>query len=138
MRFRIKREFVKTNTSRLNGRAERGGATLGVAQLAARACASFFSGDVEMTKMTEYVRAESMKLAGDSLNKDATSVKPENKSPKEMRYRGLAKLQALPFLQSGYFRRKRMKKSNPKYAACVLLGPSPDHPLKTMRVLDEQ
>lgn len=49
-----------------------------------------------------------------------------------------AKVQILPFLQLGHHQRERTEKFDPKGAGCLLWGPAPITPRRTLGVFDEQ
>ena len=74
--------------------------------------------------------------ACDALNRTATSANPENKSPFEMRYRKVPR-SPFPFLRQGYAKRNRLHKLYPKAVLFFELGPAPNRPRDTIRVLTE-
>ena len=73
--------------------------------------------------------------ACDALNRTATSANPENKSPVGMRRK--VPRSPFPFLRQGYAKRNRLHKLYPKAVLFFNLGPAPNRPRDTIRVLTE-
>ena len=72
--------------------------------------------------------------ACDALNLTTTSANAENKSPFEMRYRKVPR-SPFPSLRQGYAKRNRLHELYPKAVLFFNLGPAPNRPRDTIRVL---
>ena len=117
-----------------NGVAER---ALGLIKTAAMACRiqahELFHG--AQLPATESLWAEASHWACDALNRAATSADPRNKSPYEMWCGTPPPVVLLPFLKPGYCNVKRENKSQAQGQECFYLGPPPNYPRDSVRVL---
>ena len=129
----IRQEFTTGDSPEFNGVAERRIAMVESAGLPAHLQAiAENSGAPKGVSMWP----ERAFWACDALNRTATSANPENKSPFEMRYRKVPQ-SPFPFLRQGYAKRNRLHKLYPKTILFFILGPAPNRPRDTIRVLTE-
>ena len=124
----IKQEFTTADSLQFNGVAEH---ALGLIETAAVA------GRMQARKCRQRNRCGPKRRTGRAmlLNRAAMSANPENKSPYDMWYVKTPSVVLLPFLTSGNCKTKKVKKSRAKAQGCFILGPAPDHPQDTVRVL---
>ena len=69
-----------------------------------------------------------------ALNSTATTRNPRCMTPYEMRY-GKVPPSPFPFLKPGFVKRTRGNKLEPKAISCFYIGPSPNRPRDSMRVM---
>ena len=69
-----------------------------------------------------------------ALNSTATTSNPQCKTPYEMWY-GKVPPSPFPILKPGFVKRKRVDKLKPKAVPCYYIGPSPNRPRDSMRVM---
>ena len=69
-----------------------------------------------------------------ALNSTATTSNPRCMIPYEMWY-GKVPPSPFPFLKPGFVKRKRGNKLEPKTVPCFYIGPSPNRPRDSMRVM---
>ena len=72
--------------------------------------------------------------ACNALNFTATKANPKCKSPYDMWY-GRTPQIPFPFLKPGFVKRKRTNKLEPQAVPCFYVGPSPNRPRDSMRVI---
>ena len=129
----IRQEFSTANSPQFNGVAERGTAMIestGKAALIQAKC--MFSG--MGIPLSDSLWAAQAYWACNALNFTATKANPKCKSPYEMWY-GRTPPSPFPFLKPGFVKRKRTNKLEPQAVPCFYVGPSPNRPRDSMRVI---
>ena len=129
----IRQEFTKANSPQFNSVAERGIAMIestGKAALIQAKC--MFSG--MGIPLSGSLWAAQAYWACNALNFTATKANPKCKSPYEMWY-GRTPQSPFPFLKPGFVKRKRTNKLEPQAVPCFYVGPSPNRPRDSMRVI---
>ena len=116
----IRQEFTAANSPQFNGVAERGTAM------------------IESTGMgiplSDSLWAAQAYWACNALNFTATKANPNCKSTYEMWY-GRTPPSPFPFMKPGFVKRKRTNKLEPQAVSCFYVGPSPNRPRDSMRVI---
>jgi len=130
----IKQEFTTADSPQFNGVAERALGLIETAAMAGRIQARELYPGTQLPA-TESLWAEASHWACDALNRTATTANPESKSPYEMWYGRPPPVVLLPFLKPGYCKVKRENKSQAKAQECFYLGPAPNYPRDSVRVL---
>ena len=129
----IRQEFTTANSPQFNGVAERGIAMVestGKAALIQTKC--MFSG--MGIPLSDSLWAAQAYWACNALDFTATKANPKCKSPYEM-WHGRTPPSPFPFLKPGFVKRKRTNKLEPQAVPCFSVGPSPNRPRDSMRVI---
>ena len=128
------REFTTADSPQFNGVAERALGLIETAAMAGRIQARELYPGAQLPA-TDSLWAEASHWACDALNRTATTANPESKSPYEMWYGRPPPVVLLPFLKPGYCKVKRENKAQAKAQECFYLGPAPNYPRDSVRVL---
>ena len=129
----IRQELTTANSPQFNGVAERGIAMIesaGKVALIQAKCT--FSG--MGIPLSDSLWAAQTYWAFNALNFTAAKANPKCKSPYEMWY-GRTPPSPFPFLKPGFVKRKRTNKLEPPAVPCFYVGPSPNRPRDSMRVI---
>ena len=129
----IRQEFTTASSPQFNGVAERGIAMIestGKAALIQAKC--MFSG--MGIPLSDSLWAAQAYWACNALNFTATKANLKCKSPYEMWY-GRTPPSPVFFLKPGFVKRKRSNKLEPQAVPCFYVGPSPNRPRDSMRVV---
>ena len=130
----IKQEFTTADSPRFNGVAERAQGLIETAAMAGRIQArALFPG--AQLPATEALWAEASHWAHDAWNRTATTANPADKSPYDMWYGNPPPVVLLAFLKPGCCKVKKENKSQAKAQECFHLGPAPNYPRDSVRVL---
>ena len=129
----IRQEFTTANSSQFNGVAERGIDMIeSTGKAALTQVKRMFSGMGIL--LSDSLWAAQACWACNALNFTATKANPKCKSPYEMWY-GRTPPSPFPFLKPGFVKRKRTNKLEPQAVPCIYVGPSPNRPRDSMRMI---
>ena len=119
----------------LNGVGERAIAIADVMQKAARIQAPIALAGHGLPKSTDSLWGEAFNWSIDCMNRAATVSNPQWQSPFKQYYGKDPPSRLLGFLHPGFVTRERSRKDDPRAVPCFYLGPAPNHPSGTVRVL---
>ena len=129
----IRQGFTTANSPQFNGVAERGIAMIestGKAALIQAKCMSSGMG----IPLSDSLWAAHAYWACNALKSKASKANPKCKSPYEMWY-GRTPPSPFSFLKPGFVKSKRTNKLEPQAVLCFYVGPSPNRPRDSMRVM---
>ena len=129
----IMQEFTTADRPQFNGVAERGIAMIESAGKAAIIQAGLNFRGMGIPSGNSLWAAQAY-WACRALNSTATTSNPRCMTPYEMWY-GKVPPSPFPFLKPGFVKRKRGNKLEPKAVPCFYIGPSPNRPRDSMRVM---
>ena len=129
----IRQEFTTVDSPQFNGVAERGIAMIESAGKAAIVQTGLNIRGMGIPSGNSLWAAQAYWVCH-ALNSTATTSNPRCMTPYEMWY-GKVPPSPFPFLKLGFAKRKRGNKLEPKAVPCFYIGPSPNRPRDSMRVI---
>ena len=129
----IRQEFTTADSPQFNRVAERGIAMIESAGIAAIIQAGLNFRGMGIPSGNSLWAAQAY-WACHALNSTAATSDPRCMTPYEM-WHGKVPPSLFPFLKPGFVKRKRGNKLEPKAVPCFYIGPSPNRPRDSMRVM---
>ena len=129
----IRQEFTTSDSPQFNAVAERGIALRESAGKAAAIQAGIMFPSIGVPSGDSLWAAQAYWTCH-ALNSTATTSNPQCMIPYEMWYSKVP-LSPFPFLKPGFVKRKRSNKLKPKTVPCYYMGPSPNRPRDSVRVI---